>query len=162
MAKVRNVLPLTIKWTKENKREVFIDSLVKKYNWTIGCEVGVRFGRTLFYLLDNNPSLVMYAVDKDISQFYNDTVKEKYKDRLIVLEGSSWDQAEKLPMIDFAFVDAGHSYKNVYRDIVAYDQKIKDTEGLLGHDVDYPSIQKALNNLNINYGVGPDNVWFRT
>jgi precorrin-6B methylase 2 len=161
MAKVRNILPLTIEWTNENRREVFVDSLVKKYNWTVGCEVGVRFGRTLFYLLDSNPNLKMYAVDKDVSQFYNSSVKEKYKDRLVVLEGISWKQAEHLPMIDFAFIDAGHSYKNVSRDIVAYDQKIKDVNGLLGHDVDYPSIQRALKSFDISYGVGPDNVWFR-
>lgn len=162
MAKIRNPLPLTVQWNDEQKREVYIDSQVKKYNWTVGVEVGVRFGRTLFYLLDRNPDLKMYAVDKDISQFYNSEIGKKYNNRLIVLEGESSEQALRIKEnIDFAFIDAGHSTKSVTKDIEAYSPLVKTSQGLLGHDIDYPSIQTALQNLKINYDVAPDNVWQR-
>ena len=160
MAKIRNKLLQTIGHNIEDKREIYLDSLVKKNKWTIGIEVGVRFGQTLFYLLDNNPNLKMYAVDKDISQFYNDIVKNKYKDRLVVLEGRSWEQAQHIhEQCDFVFIDAGHSTKAVKKDINAFRKCLHSDTGMLGHDIDFPAIQTALNELDINYDVGPDNTW---
>lgn len=160
MAKIKNPLPMTVSWNGANAREFYIDSLIKEKSWSVGCEVGVRYGRTLFHLLDNNPTLKMYAVDKDVSQFYDNNIKEKYKDRLIILEGNSWDCANQInETLDFVFIDAAHSTKNVVKDIKAYQPLLKDNYGLLGHDVDFPAIQQALQKLEINYDVGPDNVW---
>ena len=45
------------------------------------------------------------------------------------------------------------------KDLKAYAPKVKQKCGLLGHDIDYPSIQKALKDSSIDYEVGPDNVW---
>lgn len=160
MAKIRNKLPLSIIWNGVDGREYYLDYLIKEHKWSSGIEVGVRFGRTLFHLLDRNPKLTMYAVDMDISQFYDKETQKKYGDRLIVLEGDSSTQASKiLKQVDFVFIDAGHSTKSVTKDILAYRPLVKTSTGLLGHDIDYPSIQKALTNLNINYDVCPDNVW---
>lgn len=162
MAKVRNPLAMTVNWAGPYRREYYLDSLVKEKNWQTGIEVGVRFGRTLFHLLDNNPSLKMYAVDKDISQFYNEDVKEKYKDRLVVLEGLSSEQSEKIQeKVDFVFIDAGHGTKDVVKDINAYLPLIKTKQGLTGHDVDFPAVQAALLQCKIDFEVGPDNVWIQ-
>lgn len=160
MAKIRNPLPVTIPWSGPSRREYFLDHLVKKNNWQIGVEVGVRFGRTIFHLLDNNPSLKMYAVDKDISQFYNESIQTKYNGRLVVLEGISDEQAKKiLETIDFVFIDAGHSTKDVVKDINAYSPLLKTKAGLTGHDIDFPAVQAGLTQCNIEFEVGPDNVW---
>lgn len=162
MAKIRNPLPLSIKWSGPNRREYFLDHLIKTNGWTIGIEVGVRVGRTLFHLLDNNPDLKMYAVDKDIKQFYNDTIKNKYNSRLIVLEGISWDQASLIPdPVDFVFIDASHSTKSVIKDINAYKPLLKNNKGLTGHDIDFPAVQAALAELKIEVNVGPDNTWIK-
>lgn len=160
MAKIRNKLPVTVQWRGAPRREHYLDHLIKVNSWTVGVEVGVRFGRTLFYLLDKNPSLKMYAVDKDTSQFIKPGIKEKYGERLIVLSGISWEQHKNIhEKIDFVFIDAGHGTKDVIKDVEAYQPLCKTPQGLTGHDVDYPSIQKALSELNINYDVCPDNVW---
>lgn len=141
-------------------REHFIDFLIKKNSWTVGVEVGTRVGRTLFHLLDNNPQLKMYSVDKDISQYYNTKIKEKYKDRLIVLEGMSWEQSLNIhEKIDFVFIDASHTYKNVVKDIKAYSPLLKNTAGLLGHDINMYPVQDAVVDCGFKYLVGPDNVW---
>jgi predicted O-methyltransferase YrrM len=162
MAKIRNPLPLSIKWSGPDRREYFLDHLIKTNGWTIGIEVGVRVGRTLFHLLDNNPDLKMYAVDKDIKQFYNDTIKNKYNSRLIVLEGISWDQASLIPdTVDFVFIDASHSTKSVIKDINAYKPLLKNNKGLTGHDIDFPAVQAALAELKIEVDVGPDNTWIK-
>lgn len=151
---------MSIDWKGSNGREFYLDDQIKKNNWLVGAEVGVRFGRTLFYLLDNNPQLKMYAVDIDISQFYSSQIKEKYGDRITVLEGDSSAMAETiLTKLDFVFIDGAHSYKAVMKDLTAYAPKVKQKCGLLGHDIDYPSIQKALKDFSIDYDVGPDNVW---
>ena len=160
MAKIRNPLPMTIKWSGPLRREYFLDYLIKKNNWQVGVEVGVRVGRTLFHLLDNNPTLKMYAVDKDISQFYNDAVRTKYNERLIVLDGISDEQAKKISeTIDFVFIDAGHSTKDVVKDIKAYSPLLKTKTGLTGHDIDFPAVQAGLTQCDIEFEVGPDNVW---
>jgi len=153
---------MTVSWTLPAQRELYLDQQVKKHNWMIGVEVGVRFGRVLFYLLDHNPTLKMYAVDNNISQFYNSSVATKYGDRLMVLEGTSWEQAKRINhRIDFCFIDAGHGTKSVVRDIEAYQPLLKTDRGLIGHDVDYPSVQQALDICQIKFDVGPDNVWHK-
>jgi predicted O-methyltransferase YrrM len=102
----------------------------------------------------------MYAVDKDISQFYSKKIQEKYGSRLVVLEGESWEQASNInESIDFVFIDAGHGTKSVVKDINAYKLLLKSNTGLLGHDVDFPAIQEALKICNISFDVCPDNVW---
>jgi hypothetical protein len=160
MTKIRKPLPLSIKWSGPNRREYYLDHLVKTHSWTVGVEVGVRTGRTLFHLLDNNLNLKMYAVDRDIGQFYNSEIKNRYCDRLVVLDGTSWDQAAFIKeKIDFVFIDAGHSTKSVIKDINAYRPLLKNDKGLTGHDIDFPAVQTALEQLEINFDVGPDNTW---
>jgi len=158
--KIDNDCKRNIPWNGPNRREHFIDSLVKQHSWTTGIEVGSRIGRTLFHLLDNNPTLKMYSVDKDPSQFYTDDVKEKYRDRLVVLEGWSAEQAQYIQeQVDFVFIDASHTYKNVVKDIQAYAPLLKSTKGLLGHDINMFPVQDAVKDCGYEYLVGPDNVW---
>ena len=153
-------MPVSVEWSGPNRREYYLDHLVKTHNWTVGVEVGVRNGRTLFHLLDSNPDLKMYAVDKDVGQFYDSTIKNKYTNRLIVLDGISWEQAELIKeQVDFVFIDAGHSTKSVTKDVNAYRPLLKNNKGLTGHDIDFPAVQTALEQLGINFDVGPDNTW---
>jgi predicted O-methyltransferase YrrM len=145
-----------------HKRELFINDLAKHFNWTAGAEIGVRTGRTSFCLLDNNSQLTMYAVDMDISQFYTPLAQQKYSNRLIALEGISWELADKVAdnSLDFVFVDAGHGYKSVVRDIEAWKPKLKSTGWLIGHDINFPAVNRAVTEKLKTFKVGPDNVWF--
>ena len=162
MAKIRNPKPITVDWVGSRRREIFLDHLVKQRQWQVGIEVGVRFGRVLFHLLDNNPELHMYAVDQDISQFYTPAVQQRYGSRLTVLEGISWEQAKAVTeTVDFVFIDAGHGQKSVVRDIQTYSPLLRTPQGLTGHDVDFPAVQAALDQCHIVYDVGPDNVWLQ-
>lgn len=158
--KIDNTCKQNINYNGKPAREHFIDFLIKKNLWTVGIEVGTRVGRTLFHLLDNNPTLKMYSIDKDIGQFYNNKIKEKYKDRLIVLEGYSWEQSFNInEKVDFVFIDASHTYKNVVKDIKAYSPLLKTTAGLLGHDINMYPVQDAIVDCGFKYLIGPDNVW---
>lgn len=160
MAKVRNPLPMTVAWNQPQRRELYLDHQIKLNHWTVGVEVGVRHGRVLFHLLDNNPTLKMYAVDCDITQFYNESVQQRYGSRLVVLAGESSEQAAHIAEpLDFCFIDASHSTKGVVRDIQAYGPRLKTAGGMIGHDVDFPAVQAALAICGVDFEVGPDNVW---
>ena len=87
-------------------------------------EIGVRDGRTTFYLLDKIPYLKIYAVDTDIRLFYNNEVAEKYGDRLIPINGDSAIVAEQVPKVDLVFIDADHSYEGCRKDILLYSKRI--------------------------------------
>ena len=160
MAKIRNPLPITVAWNQPRRRELYLDHQIKLNHWTVGVEVGVRHGRVLFHLLDNNPTLKMYAVDCDITQFYNESVQQRYGSRLVVLAGESSEQAAHIAEpLDFCFIDASHSTKGVVRDIQAYGPRLKTTRGMIGHDADFPAVQAALAICGVDFEVGPDNVW---
>lgn len=145
-----------------NRRELFINDLVKLFNWTMGAEIGVREGRTSFCLLNDNKTLKIYAVDKDISQFYNSKIREKYKERLIALEGISWEMSQGVAdeSLDFVFIDAGHGYKSVMKDLESWIPKLKKTGWLIGHDINFPAVYQAVLERCKDFKVGPDNVWF--
>lgn len=124
-------------------------------------EVGVRDGRTTFHLLNQNTDLVIYAVDKNISGFYNTEIKEKYGDRLIAIEALSVDGANSIDdaSLDLVFIDADHSYEWVKKDIAAYKPKLKSQGWLTGHDIDFPGVNSAVNEVVKTYEIGTNNVW---
>ena len=161
MAKRRDLLdvPMTIEWSGKSNRRHFLNYLIQKNKFTTMAEVGVRDGRTTFHLLDQNPYLTIYAIDNNISQFYNDTIKKKYEERLIPIQGNSSLMVDKIPMVDIIFIDADHSYQGCSKDIVAYRNKIKKGGLLTGHDIDYPGVNRAVKQFIQNFDVGPNNVW---
>lgn len=153
----------TIPWEGKDYRGSFLLDLIQKNNFKTIAEVGVKFGRTTYFLLDNLPDITIYAIDLDISKFYNKEIKEKYKDRLIPIQGYSYAVADRLPdqSLDLVFIDADHSYDAVKKDILAYTPKLKTTGLLTGHDIDYPGVNRAVNELIKNYDVGPNFVWIK-
>ena len=153
----------TIGWTGKSNRKYFLDFLIKKYQLSTIAEVGVRDGRTTFYLLNNNPQLTIFAIDKSIAGFYNNTIKDKYKDRLIPIEEYS-DQGHKYiedGSLDLVFIDADHSYECVKEDIHNYTCKLNTTGWLTGHDIDFPGVNKAVTESLNHFDVGPNNVWIK-
>ena len=164
MAKRKDLLdvPMTIEWEHKSNRKYFLDYLIKSNNYTTMAEVGVRDGRTTFHLLDRNPSLIIYGIDLNISLFYNQEVKEKYGDRLVPIQGNSSVLADKIPNVDLIFIDADHSYNGCSKDILAYRDKVKAGGIFSGHDIDFPGVNRAVNELIESYDVGPNNVWVRT
>ena len=162
MSKRKDLLnvPMTINWDQKPNRKYFLRHLIETNSYSTMAEVGVRDGRTTFYLLDNIPNLTIYAIDLSIKGFYNSAVKEKYKDRLIPIEGNSAYMSSSVPKVDLVFIDADHSYQGCKLDILAYRDKVKSGGILSGHDIDYPGVNGAVNELIKTYEVGPNNVWF--
>ena len=162
--KISNETKLILKQTYRSKnsgiRQHFISDIIKENNLTLGAEIGVRFGQTLFYILEKNPVLKMHAVDKKTSQFVG-KIKD-YKDRIFVHEVDSRQSPDYVDdqSLDFFFIDASHTYKNVKKDLMAWIPKLKNDGWMIGHDINYPSVEAAVRETIGKYEVGPDNVWF--
>ncbi len=154
-------IPITVPF--EGKRQHFLKHLIETNNFRIMIEVGIDTGKTTFHLLDTIPQLTIYAVDTDISKFYNVSVKEKYGDRLVPIQGYSFQVADQFAdnFADIIFIDADHSYASVKKDILKYTPKLKKGGLLTGHDIDYPGVNKAVNEVIKDFDVGPNFVWIK-
>tara|TARA_B110000503_G_scaffold77992_1_gene119989 strand:- start:114 stop:665 length:552 start_codon:yes stop_codon:yes gene_type:complete len=152
---------MTVPWNGKGNRRYYLSWLIKEHNIKTMAEVGVRDGLTTFYLLDQHPELVIYGIDKSIAGFYNNDIKSKYVNRLIPIEALSVDGAKSIAdaSLDLVFIDADHSYDWVKKDIAAYTPKLKKGGFLSGHDIDFPGVNRAVNEVIIKYDVGPDTVW---
>lgn len=141
-------------------RQHFISDIIRNNNLELGAEIGVRYGQTLFHILQENPALKMYAIDIDTSQFIKNI--DPYRNRLFVHEVDSRTTPDFIAdnTLDFFFIDASHTYKNVVKDIKAWIPKLKKNGWMMGHDINYPSVEKAVMDTIGFYEVGPDNVWF--
>jgi predicted O-methyltransferase YrrM len=63
--------------------------------------------------------------------------------------------------LDLVFIDANHSYDYVKKDIIKYTPKLKENGLLTGHDIDYPGVNQAVNEMIEHYDVGPNYVWIK-
>lgn len=161
MGNIKKTLNQTIQYYGKSNRRYFLDWFIKKNNIVKMAEVGVRDGRTTFFLLENNPYLEIYAIDKSIKGFYNEEIKTKYKNRLIAIEALSIDGAKFIQdfSLDLVFIDADHSYPWVKSDIQTFSKKIKPGGWLTGHDIDFPGVFQAVNECIKNFDVATNNVW---
>jgi hypothetical protein len=86
---------------------------------------------------------------------------QQYNGRLVFYEMDTVAAAENVEdaSLDFVFVDADHSTEGVTRDVVAWTGKIRTGGAILGHDEQWPSVQRALKKLFPKWTRHGDNVW---
>lgn len=126
-------------------------------------ELGVAEGNFSQYILQAwNPSL-HYAVDfwgtlattgdGAFDQLWHNMnyhtmlwKTHNYAERLKVLRGVTWQMSQHVPdgSCDIVYIDAGHSYEDVKRDLEAWIPKVKPGGVIAGHDF-----------INPAYGVKP-------
>lgn len=147
----------------KRNRKHFLRYLIESRNLKTMIEVGVRDGRTTFYLLDHVADICITGIDTRISQFYTPAVAEKYGARLTALEGPSHTVADSIPdcSVDLIFIDADHSYQAVRQDIIKFTPKLQPGGILCGHDIDYPGVNQAVNELIPDHDIGPNFVWIK-
>jgi hypothetical protein len=169
-------------------RALFLIDKVKQHGFTLGVELGILKGRVFFTLLDHCPRLTMIGVDtwytdhndtpRGIKRTWMDKGVRSYKNqednrqevegraiyythRAVVLAMSTAEAALQVDdaSVDFIFIDASHEYEGVKADILAWKPKIKPGGMLSGHDIDFPSVKQAVDELVVNYKTFRDNVW---
>lgn len=163
-----------------SRRWDFIAEKVHENHWRMGVEVGVYNCKNLSNLLELCPALHMHAVDPmayvpgQIGTKGEDPfVKADWESCRHTLDGlvnaghvtpwimTSVQAAARFPSgwVDFVFIDGDHSYRHVLMDIILWSQKLRDHGWLIGHDINFPSVQKAVETLCPGYETGPDNTW---
>lgn len=151
---------------KGRKRYEVIADFALQLGWRIGIEVGIYRGETISYLLNKCPNLFMWGIDHwqdaprdhllpKYTEAQLSTAEEEAADRLMPFKGryqilrqdSRFAHAELYRMTvkaDFVFIDADHSYFSVLEDIKNYSKFVKTGGYIMGHDIHYASVKKAV------------------
>lgn len=154
--------------------DIGLSRIDKNGTWV---EIGSWQGRSISYLavesINRNLNLNIFSVDiwmlsekhktekiKNDSDLYN-TFLENIKpvsNNIKIIKEYSWEAANFFEddTVDFAMIDADHSYESVIKDISAWWPKIKKGGMLVGDDLrgSFPGVRKAIeefskkNNLN--------------
>ena len=153
-----------------------INDHIKHIENPSGAEIGVHRGECSGHLLELHPGLKLYMIDmwspdtyvgkgddaatgpyrelyeKGCSINYNTAYMntEIYGDRRFILVGDSIERAKFFSNaeLDFAFIDASHSYEDVKADILAWLPKIRKNGFLFCHDYGlFEGVTRAVNEI---------------
>lgn len=152
--------------------------IIEQRGFTKGVELGVKEGETFHYLLSKCPDLVLTGVDifemqpdnvvqdyRGWNQSRNEArvckIVEKFPVRADLLKMDSAKSAELFEKgsVDFVFIDADHSAMSVYKDIMAWYDRISSKGAMFGHDYNWPSVRYVVDNIFENVMRYDDNVW---
>lgn len=163
----------------KQKRFNWLVNMINKHSFTIGAEIGVATGITTVHVLDECPTLERLAVVdiwKPVAPLNHkegwgrndmeDVFRTKFQEdpRIDIFKGLSWEMAEEVKdnILDFIFIDAGHDYKSVKKDIQAWTDKLKIGGLMSGHDINLKGVRKAVDELIPGWkDSGVDNVWYK-
>ena len=138
---------------------VIDDCTAKKIHRPVFVEVGVYYGRSIFYLtveaLRRELFPAVYAVDHfiwpaDVLEKFEAKRREKNLDwQIATIKSPSHEGGKTFQdgSCDLVFIDADHTYPFVYRDLRAWYWKVKDGGFFGGHDYDpeFEGVIRAVN-----------------
>jgi hypothetical protein len=105
-------------------------------NSLVGVEIGLENGFNARTMLKTLPLKKLYSIDICITPGARKRLG-KYKDKIEFLENTSENAAKDIPNnLDFVYVDGGHTYECVKRDIEVYYPKVRAGGIFGGHDFD--------------------------
>jgi hypothetical protein len=164
---------------------------IQKYaienGWKNGAELGVWYGETFKYLVNNCPELTMLGVDLYEPQpdndgpqkyypgehghlwehdvYYNDMMKfcSKTNGRASIFKGTTTDAAKTVEdeSLDFVFIDADHSFRGVDTDITHWYSKVKPGGYIIGHDIHWIGVKEAVEkHFGTDYHTADDFIWY--
>lgn len=162
-------------------RADFLAFLAGRMGWTFGAEIGVSFGETLARLLAARPDLDMLGVDTWApnppapepagwtaghhlrAEAAARAALAPFGTRATLVKARSTEAAAGVPagFLDFVWLDGDHGTEALAADIAAWLPALKPAGWLLGHDINWPTVRRAVGGLLPGYLVGPDSVWFR-
>ena len=155
----------------------------------VGCEIGVYQGENAEWMLKTLPIKKLYLIDPYLAyDTYAESLKHEGKDydslsdaekemrerirkfgskvEIIKDKAEKKRVVDKLPLLDFVYIDGNHQYEFVKKDIEIYYNRIKDGGVIGGDDIDngitqeHDEVMKAVlefvqkNNLKLFVGGG--------
>ena len=173
------------------KRPVYrwhaIAGLALFHGYRKGVELGVSGGRFTTFLCASIHDMEMTAVDlwseqpdnlapggqtylssegwkhEAAYENFKQTCQTFFKERVTILRMSTVEAAKHIEdgSMDFAFIDADHSYNGCKADIEAWLPKIRKNGMLCGHDYHWPTVKQAVDEKFNRVVLGPDHIWIR-
>ncbi len=163
-----------------------IERFIRENGYTRGAELGVWDGRCYQYLTTHCQDLHLIGVDLyapqpdnegpekwipgesghnwDHETYYkNITEYIDFIGRGEFIRDYTYNAALKVAdnSLDFIFIDADHSEEGVRKDIEMWSPKVREGGMIIGHDIDWPSVKKVVEETYGNrYGRTFDNVWY--
>ena len=123
--------------------------ILEKFESSIGAEIGVQYGINAKNILEKYDIKTLYLIDpythytgisgrdrydpiwKEVAHRY----LKDYEDKIIWVEGFSWDVVDSIPNeLDFVYVDGDHKREGIKRDLKLYYPKVRDGGLFAGHD----------------------------
>ena len=155
---------------------------VKLFGFRIGAEIGVSKGENFINCMKLNTTLKLYGIDSYESEgnslerydegIYEgreknsmieraEKIEKLFTGRASMIYLDSKEASEFIPNghLDFVFIDADHTYEGVQRDIELWEPKVKENGLLMGHDLNWGSVARAVGENFKNFWIAPDNVW---
>jgi predicted O-methyltransferase YrrM len=139
---------MTTGTNKSRYRWEIVHDLIKDNLCEVIAEVGVYYGETARYVLQNYGSkLTRYYL---IEMILRDSIKELVRDYpfidIINMESKHASAEIADDSLDFIFIDANHSYNSVLEDITLWTPKVKEGGIISGHDYcdSHPGVMMAV------------------
>ena len=118
---------------------------------SVGAEIGVWKADFSFHILDATGASKLYSVDTWGPFYDQDQAKNEqearsklmhFGHRSEILKMTSLEAAEKVPMLDFAYIDASHDLKSVSSDLLAWSKRINKGGAIYGrHYMNLPETE---------------------
>ncbi|MBM3208509.1 MAG: class I SAM-dependent methyltransferase [Chlamydiae bacterium] len=162
---VQPVLPFNNHGWYNNRS--YIEKLVEEVNPTIVVEVGSWIGLSTRHIASilKQPNAKLYAVDhwlgsaehqigqfaympfldKLYEQFLSNIIRANLTHIVVPMRMSSLDAVKIFPATpDLIYIDAGHDYESVYKDLLAWYPLVRGHGVLCGDDWWWDSVRKAV------------------
>jgi hypothetical protein len=164
-----------------------LEKMVNERGFKTAVEVGVDKGETFLHLLERCPNLTLYGVDVFEPQPAKDARKGEggygyvgddlpgherriaamvantpgYVGRGHLTKDLSVRASERFAdrSLDLVFIDASHLYEDVRDDIRAWRPKVRAGGVLAGHDLHFPGVRRAVDELVPGWTRYPQEVW---
>jgi predicted O-methyltransferase YrrM len=146
-------------------------------------EIGVWRGRSTACLAEHCRGLVIaidhFLGDADTAPYFDDRPDGLRREclrnlaefvqggRLLILEKPSREAAPIVAellrhrLADMVFIDGDHSVQGTLTDIVDYLPLLRHGGLLCGHDIDFPSVRRAVDLAAPGWRQGPGHIWYR-
>jgi predicted O-methyltransferase YrrM len=93
---------------------------------------------------------------ENLYNIFLDNIKP-VEDKINIVKGTSWEAASNYEdnSLDFVFIDAGHDYESVKKDLTAWNPKVKSSGIISGHDYHFdcgvfPAVNEFFGKENIS------------
>lgn len=144
-----------------------IEDFVNKHGYRKGAELGVRWGQTSRYLMENCPDLEITGVDlmkpnpgantnlgQETYESWNwaqyeqqvQEIERNYPGRFKMLRMDMTEASHLIEdgSLDWVFIDGDHSYEGVSTDIDNWAKKVRPGGVVIGHDINLDTVKRAV------------------